>query len=103
MICSPSNAGCDEIVRRLCCSKDIFVVRVGVNSALTTDNEKIDFNSLVKKKFQDLLNKELCKKSSSLRGQNETFRSKESLFRKRLKELKAAAKPDPNAVNLNCS
>ena len=97
MICSPSNAGCDEIVRRLC-NKGIFVVRVGVSTAMHTD-EEIDFNSLAKKKFQALLNKELCRKSSSLRGQNEKFLTKESLFKKRLKELKAAELPDPNAVN----
>ena len=100
MICSPSNAGCDEIVRRLCRKKDWSVVRVGVNTSIHTDSDEMNFNNLVKKKFQELLNKELCKKSSSLKEQHHTFQTRESLFRKRLRDLKTASVPDSATVNL---
>jgi len=85
-------------VKRLRCDKELSVVRVGVSNSIQVDSDEMNFNNLVKKKFQDLLNKEQCKKSSSLREQYETFTSRESLFKKRLKELYAAAVADHNAV-----
>ena len=100
LICSPSNYGCDEIVRRLSCDKELSVVRVGVSNSIHADSDKINFNNLVKKKFQELLNKKQCEKSSSLREQYESFTLRESQFRKRLKELYSATVCDHNAVIL---
>lgn len=99
LVCSPSNAGCDEIARRLKECKELAIVRVGVSGSIHRDCEEFSLSVLARKKYQELLNKEQCKKSASLKEQDETFRSRETLFRKRLRQLKAEAVPNVDYVS----
>ena len=65
------------------------------------DCEEISLNFLARRKFQDLMNKEQCKKSESLRQQDETFRSRESVLRKRLREMNSASVPNVELIKTN--
>ncbi len=94
LICSPSNAGCDEIARRLKDDKNLKIVRVGKDGAANQDCEQINLNFLAKNKYQELVKREQIKKSESLSGQVKNFDSKENLFKQRIKDIKSKPVPD---------
>lgn len=115
LICSPSNGGCDELTRRIKAlkeskysnlntlnKKDFTIVRVGRSESIHKDSDDFNLDFLCKKKFEDLLRKKQCEKSSSLHDHFKTLQNTENTLIKKIKLLKSSSTANENIVSHFC-
>ena len=70
LICSPSNTGCDELVRKISSSrtssqsylntvddKDLKIVRLGRSERIHEDSNEFNFDDLAREKYDELVDK----------------------------------------------
>jgi hypothetical protein len=112
LICSPSNGGCDELTRRIKIlkdskysnlntlnKKDFTIVRVGRSESIHKDSDDFNLEQLCKKKFEELLRKKQCEKSSSLHEHFKTLQNTENTLIKKIKLLKSSSANNVNLVS----